>query len=238
MARKWKTRSSNLFHIDLEVVEKYLADANEPLLNKAEKVLEEVGEFPDELTSFKDAERLRIFIKTLRSQMYEISNARLSDGRPFTDAAGFVKEWFGKTEDKLKAADKRLSEILASYVAAEQLKVTEVRKRNAEKQTSQNNPLDNDTSVVGVSESGMPIAMVNIPRSKEDIIGIEEVPEVPDVELIWKVKNFDRDILDLDQLRPFFTDYAIRLAINSFIKENGPDQLDGVIYEQVISKKI
>ena len=82
VARKWKTRSSNLFHIDLDIVEKTLADANAPLLNKAEEMLDEAGRFSDNLTSLEDAERLKVFIKTLRSQTQEVSNdGSLTDAR-------------------------------------------------------------------------------------------------------------------------------------------------------------
>ena len=172
MPRKWKTRSSNLFHIDLDAVEKDLADANAPLLDKAKEVLDAAGKFSDNLTSLEDAERLRVFIKTLRSQTREISNARLSDGRPFTDAAGFVKEWFGKTENKLKAADKRLSAILASYASAAQREANEVRRRNAELQAPQNSQTDDGSSVVGISVTGAPIVTVNRPPSEEDIIEV------------------------------------------------------------------
>ena len=238
MARKWKTRSSNLFHIDLDIVEKTLADANAPLLNKAEEMLDEAGRFSDNLTSLEDAERLKVFIKTLRSQTREVSNARLSDGRPFTDAAGFVKEWFGKTENKLKAANKRLSAILSSYASLAQREAAEVRRRNTELQTSQNSELDDDSSVVGISVTGTPILTVNRPPREEQNIEIEEVPETPNVELVWQVQNFDRESLDLEQLRPFLTDHAIKSAINWHIKENGPNQLNGVVYEQVITNRL
>ena len=188
MARKWKTRSSNLFHIDLDIVEKTLADANAPLLNKAEEMLDEAGRFSDNLTSLEDAERLKVFIKTLRSQTREVSNARLSDGRPFTDAAGFVKEWFGKTENKLKAANKRLSAILSSYASLAQREAAEVRRRNTELQTSQNSELDDDSSVVGISVTGTPILTVNRPPREEQNIEIEEVLKRQMLNLYGKCK--------------------------------------------------
>lgn len=78
---------------------------------------------------------------------------------------------------------------------------------------------------------------MNLPGSETET-ELHEVPEVPNVELVWQVKDFDLQILDLEKLRPHFTEYAIKLAINSHIKENGPNQIDGVIYEQVVAKKL
>ena len=238
MPKKWKTRSSNLFHIDLDVVEKSLADANASLLESAEAMIKEANRFSDHLTNVEDAERLKTFVKTLRAQQREIRSARLSDGRPFTDAAGFVKEWFGKTENKLKAADTRLSTILRDYTFAAQKKADEVRKRNAELQACQNHQTNEDSPVVGTSVSGTPVVTVNRPPNEKDVVEFEKVPEAPNVDLVWQVKSFDRNSIDLEELRLFLSDHAIRLAINSHIKAKGPKQLQGVIYEQVIANKL
>ena len=120
MAQKMKSRSSNLFSIDLEAIEAILADANSTLIQRAEDLVKEASSYGDDVSDINQAERLREFIKVLRSQTKEVSNARLSDGRPFTDAAKVVKNWFGATENQLKKTEKELSRILANFTSKAQ----------------------------------------------------------------------------------------------------------------------
>ena len=237
MTRKRNSRNSNLFSIDLEGIEAILADANAPLINKSEEILGFASGYPNEISNLEEAEQLKAFLKTLRSQTRDLSNARLSDGRPFTDAAKVVKEWFGKTESRLKAADKRLSSILATYTSEIQRKADEIMRKNAEIEALNNNEPFEENKVLGVTISGEPLVTVNHPQSESNI-PLEEVPKTPDVELVWQTKSFNRDVINLEILRPFLTDYAITLAINAYVKQNGPKQLEGVVYEQIIPKKI
>ena len=231
-----KSKNSNLFYINLDAIETELAEANAPLIKKAEEILEEANGYTDELSSLEEAERLKVFIRNLRNQKRDVSNARLSDGRPFAEAAGVIKQWFGITENKLKAADKRLSDMLAKYASERQLRADEARERNAKIEASKDIK-DQKETVLGVSVSGETV--ISVDRGPNTIQQeFEKIPQVPNVELIWQVKHFDREALDLEKLRPFLTDYAIKLAINSHIKENGPNQLSGVVYEQIIAKKV
>ena len=82
---------------------------------------------------------------------------------------------------------------MSSYASLAQREALEVRRRNTELQTSQNSELDDDSSVVGISVTGTPILTVNRPPREGQNIEIEEVPETPNVELVWQVQNFDRE---------------------------------------------
>ena len=52
------------------------------------------------------------------------------------------------------------------------------------------------------------------------------------------MKGFNRDEINLEILRPYLTDNALKLAINAYIKDNGPEPMDGAIYEQVVANRI
>ena len=235
--RRRQNRNSNLFSIDLDGIVAVLADANGPLINKAEEMLGVASRFSDAVQSVDEAEQLKAFLKSLRAQTRDVSSARLSDGRPFTDAAAVVKAWFGKTENRLKAVDKKLSGVLTKFASEVQYRAEEIRRRNAEIEAAQNEEADQESRVIGVTVTGAPVVTVNSP-SNASVHELEDVPETPNVELIWQAKDFNREDLDLEKLRLFLTDYAIKLAINAHIKEHGPNQIDGVSYEQVMANKI
>jgi len=65
-----------------------------------------------------------------------------------------------------------------------------------------------------------------------DVIELETEPdradsaELPDTEV--EVAAIDRDLLPLEALRPYFTDYALRFAVQKYLKANGPGPLPGV----------
>ena len=236
MAQKMTSRGSNLFSIDLEAIEAVLADANATLIQKAENLIAESSSFGGEISDIDQAEKLRKFIKVLRSQTKEVSNARLNDGRPFTDAANVVKTWFGRTENKLKTTEKQLSRLLANYTLKAQREAEEVRKRNANLQSFSTNVKNPEPQVVGVASSGEAVVQVNRPNQSSEVM-LEPVPEAPQIELALQVQSFQRDRIDLEALRPFLTDYAIQNAINAHVKKTGV-KLDGVIYEEVVTKNI
>ena len=132
MPRNYK--GNNLFSIDLEAIERVLEDANSPMLSQAEQIISKAIEYPNEINENAEAEELKSFLAQLRLQTKQVAQARLSDGRPFSDASKVVKAWFGKTEGKLKTADKRISKILSSYASVLHAQAEEIRRRNEDKQ--------------------------------------------------------------------------------------------------------
>lgn len=236
MKRRRQTHNSNLFSIDFDAIEAVLEDANRPLIMKAEEIVQKASSFPSVIENNSTAEDIKEFLKELRAHQKEVSKSRLSDGRPFTDAAGVVKEWFGKTEEKLKSLDMRLASKLSTYTSAVAANAEEVRKRNAEL-AALNLIQQENKKEIGQAISGESIVtVVTSPNSMDTMI--EEEPEVPNVQLVWQAKEFDIQSLNLEKLRPYLTEYAIKVAINAHIKDHGPNQIEGVKYEQVVARKL
>lgn len=227
-----KHSKSNLFSIDFAAIEKLLEDANQPLLSNAEELITKAQAYPDRISSNAEAEELKFFLKKLRSQNKDVASARLSDGRPFSDASKVVKKWFGKTEDRLKAADKRISRVLSSYVSALQAQVTQAEQRNEQMQRHKQDV----TIPIAQTRDGKQIieATPSISNNTDEKL---DQPEVPNIALVWQVKSYDINELDLEKLKNYFTDHAIKTAINSYIRQNGPNQLSGVDCEQTVAKR-
>ena len=98
-------------------------------------------------------------LKQLRQLNRQVTS-RLSDGRPFTDATKVVKNWFGRTENKLKALDRKLASQLALYTKSVTAKVEEVRLKNASIDTLQKEN-QTDGNMIGQASDGMPIVKTN-----------------------------------------------------------------------------
>ncbi|MDC0139843.1 hypothetical protein OAI04_03400 [Hyphomicrobiales bacterium] len=203
-----KTSDSNLFSINFDSIEEILADVNSDLIIKAEKLLNKSNNFL-EITKTEEAEDLKDYLKELRSIIIETSQARLSDGRPFVNATKVVKNWFGKTENKLKRMDKELSKILNLYISDVIIKNSEIKS---------NNPRDNN----------------EIKEAPDNAI----TTKMPNLQLEWEVIDFDKELLDLEILREYLSDYSIMIALKNHLKANGPNQIKGAIYAQVIPNKL
>ena len=236
-----KHKDNNLFTIDLEAIERVLEDANSPMLSQAEQIISKAIEYPNEINENAEAEELKSFLAQLRLQTKRVTQARLSDGRPFSDASQVVKAWFGKTEDRLKTADKRISNILSQYASALHAQAAEIRRRNEDKQRLLREEVQKEDIPIIQATSGESIISANPPRSfriQELENNLEEEPEIPSVPLVWQVRDYDINRLDIEKLRNHFSESAIKNAIKSHIKQHGPNQITGVEYDQTVARKL
>ena len=236
MVSRKPEKRSNLFSIDFEAIEKVLEDANGPLIEKVAAVLDKASEMPEAINSNEVADEIIQLLKQLREVNREVSQARLSDGRPFSDATKVVKNWFGRTENKLKAFDKELASKIAEYTNFVTAKLEQVRLKNISTESPE---LADHTNVnmIGQASDGVPIVQTNVNQSPNRNIDHNE-PEVPEVNMDWEVKSFNSNQLDLEQLRAFFTEHSLKLAIISHMRKHGANKLTGVTYEKVVSKKL
>ena len=53
-------------------------------------------------------------------------------------------------------------------------------------------------------------------------------------ELKWSVESFNKQILDYNILKPFLSDYYVKLALSAHLKANGPNLIDGVEYKRKV----
>ena len=243
--RTRKQNDSNLFAIDFDYIETVLQEANAKLISSSENILDEGSVIEGPISSNAEAAELKSLVTNLRANIKEVGNARLSDGRPFSEASKVVKEWFGKTETRLKALDKRLSGILSEYTASVAREAEAVRQRNAEieriARAQEEAEAEAQEKTIGVTVDGTPIisATLPIPDTTTRLDPQKEPePEVPDVALEWRVKNYSIENLNLNDLAQYFSDYGIMTALNNHLKANGPNILEGVTYEQVVAKKL
>ena len=219
-----ETNKSNLFSIDFDTIEKILNDANSQIIEKSDILISEISIYNKDINSLEEAENLKSFLKSLRSHLKDLSKARLSDSRPFNDAIKFIKKWFFKYEKKLKDADVQLFNLLSSYSVKRFNEIENLNEKN----------YSNSTKLVGKTLNEEPIIYSNTKDSKE--LNSEIFDQ--NTSMIWQVKDYDIKEIDLELLRDHFSPYALKNAINSHLKLNGPNQISGVQYERVIAKKL
>lgn len=53
-------------------------------------------------------------------------------------------------------------------------------------------------------------------------------------DLKWNIESFNKQILDYNILKPYLSDYHVKLALNAHLKANGPHLIDGVEYKKKV----
>jgi hypothetical protein len=217
--RAGKGRDSNLFKIDFDQIERLLGDANSDLSRKVDNILSRADDLPIVIENKADAEKSQKLIQEIETLIQEVSQARLADGRPFTEAAKVVKKWFSRSENNLKKKEAFLSDRLAEFAI--------------QIQTNRNTP---EIENIGAKSA------IELSVDREPTVTLEEeshqvLHEAPlDVALQWEVKSFNRAFIPIEDLRDYFSDSSINVALKKHLIDNGPNQLEGVEYVQRLVK--
>jgi len=110
------TKSSNLFHIYFDQIEKTLAEANETLINEVQAHIDKVHLINSKIINNESVSEIKNILDETLDLIKKVSSARLNDGRPFSDATKKVESWFKPHEEILKDVRAALVERLDEYV--------------------------------------------------------------------------------------------------------------------------
>jgi len=222
MARRTHQHGSNLFKIDLDTVLKTIKDVNKDLLINTDKLLNELENLPKNLSNDIELKVVQDFIVKLSQHKKEVAQSRLSDSKPFSEATKKIKNWYGAIEDKLKIVENNLSNIVNLYV----------NKQFQEESTVEKDNTNQENGVVGLDYSGEPIVSINNNQTSY----IEKKSILYNLKTTWEIESFDRDEVPIEELRQYFSDYSIKLALSKHMTKNGPNKLAGVKYARTLDK--
>ena len=196
---------SNLFAIDMSAIEEVLLEANSALIERVSVEIARVagmfsqGQNPNLKDAVNQYGRLQGIHK-------EVSAARLSDGRPFSEASKRVKDWFNDFEDQLKASETRLKQIIDEVVVSDA------------------SDSSSEGKMIGQNLFGKSVVTVRA--------GPDENPTTMHIPTIWEIDSVDRESVDLEALRPYFTDHCLKLAANKHLDMTRNHSLCGISYKK------
>ena len=244
MSKKYASEGSNLFKIEIDTVLNRIEEANEELLSKANNLFQEVEAINLNINNDEELKSFINFTAKLKVLSKEISKAKLADSRPFTNATKEIKKWFDDIGNKSKSLEANLSQ-KANFYIAKKLQEKKEREREIEKQKSLENNVESgdelyeandEEEVLGTDYTGQKIISENRDDNNSEIKN-EDESVLDDINLSWEIESFDESILDIEKLRNFFSNYAYQTAIKKHLDANGPNQINGVKYKQVINSK-
>lgn len=223
---RFRRENDALFNINHNEIKRALSDANAPLVLKANELIESSLSISfDEINNEKLIE-VKDVIKNIKNTLRELSKTRLKDGKPLNNAANVVKEFFGQYEQRLKSNLELLSNkaIEIHEELTSQLNIVEPEEP----------PLTEDNAyALGDTNNGTPVISTNI-QSDQNTQEENTTIAIEDIEHKWAIEKFDRNILNIEILKDYFTDHSIKLALGAHLKEHGPNILDGVKYKKIL----
>jgi hypothetical protein len=199
------------FQIDHNKIRSILADAYISLRQRRDNVIAAFVELPDQLVTDEDIELAQGVIRELNETREAARRDRLSDQKPFKDASATIQEFFDDIEKPLEGALKSVLNRIADVARSRQ----------------PNFPADRPTGDP-VARTGETPIVTNSALAK--VLG-------PEIELVWSVKDIDRETLDLEKLRNYLTAASLFTACRKHLKEQGSEQIKGVWYERVAQPK-
>jgi hypothetical protein len=225
---RFRRDNDALFNINHNEIKRALSDANAPLVLRANELIQNALSINlDELSNEKLIE-VKHVIKDVKETLKELSKTRIKDGKPLANAVSIVKEFFGQYENSLKSALEILSN---KAIEIHETLTTEVNPNN------QNNEIvntDRNTHSLGNINNGAPIISAAT-QNNEIVQDQREIIVVENINHKWAVESFNRDVLDLDTLKVYFTDHAIKNALNAHLREHGPNVFNGVNYKKILN---
>lgn len=197
-------RGNNLFSVDLEAIERLLAEANQSL---REKVARHLADAREMARRGADAPDMALMLRRTIALRKEVAQARLADGRSFSNASKAIKGWFAYMgEDDLARAEAFWRGRLEGVVNGD----------------APGAPPAEVDSVIEAWD-GNDIVMGCQPADPPDLAGLQPY---------WQVADYDISKMDLNQLKGFLTDHGLRTALRKHLAACGHGKLTGVTYRQ------
>jgi hypothetical protein len=221
----------NIFAIDFDAVIRAIAEANANLVERHHRLMDAVKRVPPQLETDDEIERAQRFAEQLKKDASLCAKARREDTKPLRDLVKKVEAFFKTMEGQSKRAR---DDVLAALSDAGRRRAAAAASAADHQPAPPADPTGHTPQPDGAKLS----ETVMINRETGEVLGTAtRAPSAPppsavEIPMVWEVAAVDRDSLDLEQLRPLFTDGELMLAAKRHLKEKGPHTLRGVTYEQ------
>jgi len=213
---------SNLFSIDVNAVLRAISEANDSLVKRHSALMEAFHRVPTDLQTDDDIQRAKRFAEQLKESAGRCRSTRLADAKPLMALLKRVEAFFKTMETEANTAR---DAILASISEAGRRRAIETRRSHAP----------------ALPKPAPEAVMIN--RQTGEVLGtalpLSAISAATDIEipLAWHIDGVDRDAVDLEALRPFFTDLALLTAARGHLRAHGPHGLRGVTYVEKFSPR-
>ncbi|WP_426956948.1 hypothetical protein [Muricoccus radiodurans] len=196
----------NLFGIEAGDVAPRLAEANAALVARRDAILAALERVPDPLPDADAAARAFRFAGQIKAAIAETRSTKTADCGPLRAAQKAADGFFEEVSRPLQRALARVEALLTRAAAPPP-------------------PVAATPPAMAGAAAPEVVAAKPVPPA---------VPVAANLPLVWKAERVNRAALDLEALREHFTDTELDRAVARWLDANGPGDLTGVSWRQVV----
>lgn len=233
---------------DMEILQDRISENSKPLMEKIEATLAEARTMPREITDDEQAGEFADCIKEITGLIKTLESTRVAEKEPYLALTRAVDGHFKVPSSKLETAKKWLNEPLTSY---QQRKATEERIRRENEAAALRKKADDDAAAAAELEKSNPVAagigMAQAVVTEQQAQHVQQSVTVKASELTNSRGNsgalaslrtrvvgevVSRQMLDLNALRPYFTEDSLQKALNAAISAGVREVAGARIFEK------
>lgn len=219
-----------------------LSETNAGLSRLQQQLLARAAKAPKAINSEKGAKDLAALVRELRETVGAFEAARVEQKEPYLAGGRAVDGYFKGLVKPLEQAMGRLSGVITAW----QDRVEDERRRAAEKEAAEaRKEAERLAKLAAKARASEEVQLQAAAAAQEfeeardhatassaDLVRVSDEAGTITRKVAWVCEAWDRDSLDLEALRAYFTDAAIEQAIRGLIKTGQHELAGASIVEQ------
>lgn len=223
----------NLPPTDAEILKETLADKNRELLDRAQALIEAADRAPATIEDDETEEKITAFLGSIAKCEKSFEGKRVSEKEPYLTLGRVVDGFFKNQMDALEKARRKVKPALDARLL---WKRDQERKRQQEEAAERKRLADEQAAQAAAAEAAkQPIKadelmttamnteasanrMAEKAEGKISVVSRSSDGASANLRSVWKIETTDRAKLNLELLRHHFTDDAIQMALNSYLR--------------------
>jgi hypothetical protein len=218
---------------DAEILRDTLADKNRELLDRAQALIEAADRAPATIEDDETEEKITAFLGSIAKCEKSFEGKRVSEKEPYLTLGRVVDGFFKNQMDALEKARRKVKPALDARLL---WKRDQERKRQQEEAAERKRLADEQAAQAAAAEAAkQPIKadelmttamnteasanrMAEKAEGKISVVSRSSDGASANLRSVWKIESTDRNKLNLELLRHHFTDDAIQMALNSYLR--------------------
>lgn len=205
-----------------------LAEANAALLRQQAQLLAKLAKAPKAVTGEAAAKAAGALIREIRDLDGQIEAARVEQKEPYLSGGRAVDGFFGALKKPLAAGAERLNRVITLWQdRVEEAKRAEAERKWAEEQReaerlaklAKARSATEDTKLMAAEAAlNAEEAQAEAELPAADLVRVRDEDGTITRKTEWVCDGIDRDALDLEALRPYFTEDSLLKAVRAAIR--------------------
>ena len=243
--------------LDAEPIKDRLTEDHADLLSRRQELVDAEERVPP-CDGPETAAKIGDYIKQLSSCMKDSDGRRVKEKEPYLEGGRRVDGFFKDVKESLDAIKKRCGSALTVYQkeVARQERIALAAKAEAdakaakEAEEAAQEALDRATADAHLEEAvekeetaieAADEAAQSAKAAEQSAADLSRTRStnggsVSSLHTIWTFRDLDRDAIDLEALRPYFTEADIEKALRAYIKTGAREIKGAVIFEDQVSR--